>query len=139
LIVLGVGILITPISFKIAIYNWLLNVLNLSLSDYPALSEIDHNYWIGFGLIIIALVYNIFGKWVDSQSFIFKKDNVNKIKDMDTRLFKKFLKVFSYDSRSAQLLKQHDFGNSFDRDSLNGINNLYMNGTLQKMSLSTLI
>jgi len=121
---LGAGIIIAPTPFKVIFYNWLIDTFNLNLGNHFTLSEVSSNtadYWVGFGLIVIALVNNLFSKWLNHQNFTISSNDTNKTIDVDTRLFEKFLEVFPSNSRSACLLEQHDFGNSFDQNSLNDI------------------
>lgn len=123
-VTIGAGIIITPLPLKIIFYNWLVDTFNLNAGEHFTLSEIGSNsadYWIAFSLIFIALGHNLFSKWLSFQEENTSKIEHEKAIEVDTKLFKEFLKIFPSGSNSAYLLENHDFGNIFSRDSLSEI------------------
>lgn len=120
-VTLGASIILTPTPLKLVLYNWLIETINLN-SGVPFsmvdIGEISADYWLGFGLIITALFHNVFSKWLLCQEYIFAQANLNKISEADIKLFEKFLSTFPTNSRAVSLLESHDFGGSFNLDSL---------------------
>ncbi|MGI9278336.1 MAG: hypothetical protein ACR2PX_01745 [Endozoicomonas sp.] len=123
-VTLGAGIILTPIPFKLVIYNWIIESINLNSGNIITLSEMGSNtadYWLGYSLITLALLHNVFSKWLLHQNDVQERVSAEKINAVDEALFKEFLEVFPSGSRSAYLLETHDFGNSFNLESLNNI------------------
>jgi hypothetical protein len=123
-ITLGAGIILTPTPFKLVVYNWIIESFNLNLGNTITLSEMgssNTDYWLGFGLIISALLHNVFSKWILHQNDIQQRASVDTISTVDKSLFKEFLEVFPSGSRSSELLHTHDFEHSFSLKSLDEI------------------
>ena len=120
-ITIGAGIIITPTPFKLVFYNWLVDTFNINSGSQFTLSEVNSNsadYMLGFGLVIAALLHNLFGKWLLLQESFSKKSITEKRHEVDKALFNEFLKIFPSGCPSAYLLESHDFGNSFSLKSL---------------------
>ncbi len=127
-ITLGAGVILTPVPFKLVVYNWIIDTFNLNSGELLKLSEMGSNssdYYLGFALILLALLHNVFSKWLlhqdEVQHNIQLRHESDKISAVDTELFKEFLAVFPSGSRSAYMLETHDFGNSFRLESLKDI------------------
>ena len=123
-VTLGAGIILTPTPFKLVVYNWIIESFNLNSGNTLTLSEMGPStadYWLGFALIISALLHNVFSKWLLHQNDIQDRVKAEKVSEVDEVLFKDFLEVFPSGSRSAYLLETHDFGNSFSIESLKDI------------------
>ena len=102
-VTLGAGIIIAPIPLKVSFYNWLVETINLNSGEYFKLSEFSSDaadYWLGFGLIFIALAHNIFSKWLSFQNSISEKNDAEKTREVDQELFQKFLEVLPSDSKA---------------------------------------
>jgi len=121
---LGAGIIVTPIPLKLVIYNWIIQSFNLNSGNALTLSEIGAStadYWLGFSIIFLSLLHNVFSKWLIHQNEIQVIVKADKVSAVDEALFKEFLEIFPSGSRSAYLLENHDFGNSFSIESLKDI------------------
>ncbi len=121
---IGAGMVLTPNLLKIIFYNWLVDTFNLNAGEHFTVSEIGSNsaeYWIGSSLIFIALVHNLFSKWISLQEKNISITEHNKTIEADTKLFTNFLEIFPSGCNSAYLLENHDFGGSFDNGSLSEI------------------
>lgn len=120
-VTLGAGIILTPTPFKLVVYNWIIESFNLNAGNTLTLAEMGNSkadYWLGFALIISALLHNVFSKWLLHQNDIQDRVKEEKVSAVDEALFKEFLEIFPSGSRSAYLLENHDFGNSFRLESL---------------------
>jgi len=123
-VTLGSAVILAPTPLKLVFYNWLIDSFNLNAGDRLTFAQIGQSsadYWLGFALIIAALLHNIFSKWLLHQDSLAARVDSQKIDEVDRMLFKDFLNVFPSGSRSAHLLETHDFGNSFNLDSLRDI------------------
>lgn len=123
-VTLGAGVILTPTPFKLMAYNWLIDTFNLNSGETITLSEMGSgtaDYWLGFALIAMALMHNVFSKWLLHQGDIQERVKSKQAGEVDKVLFKEFLQVFPSGSRSAYLLETHDFGNSFSLKSLDDI------------------
>lgn len=87
--------------------------------------EASNDYATGLILIFMALAHNIGYKYFGLKQKIFEHRIRQEQRISDTNLLEKFVNEFSSNCPSAVLLKEHDFGNSFDRDSLKQINDFY--------------
>lgn len=124
-VTLGGGIIIIPKPFKLLVYNWIIESFNLNAGNTLTLAEMGdstEDYWLGFFLIIAALLHNIFSKWLLHEADIQDRVKADKVRAVDEALFIEFLEIFSSSSRSAYLLTSHDFGNSFRLEYLMDIN-----------------
>jgi hypothetical protein len=123
-VTLGAGIILTPTPFKLVVYNWIIESFNLNLGNALTLSEMGYStadYWLGFAIIISALLHNVFSKWLLYQNDIKDMVKAEKVSAVDKALFKEFLEIFASSSRSAHLLETHGFENSFSLESLKNI------------------
>lgn len=123
-VTLGAGVILTPTPMKVVLYNWLVDSFNLNAGEHVTLADVasgSADYWIGFSLILVALLHNVFSKWLVLQESHSIKQEKTQIEEADRKLFHEFLQVFPSRSRSLNLLQQHDFGNSFNLDSLKEI------------------
>jgi len=123
-VTLGAGIIVTPTPIKLVVYNWMIDSFNLNSGKSLTLSDMGSNhadYWLGFALIISALLHNVFSKWLLHQNDIQVRIKAEKVGEVDRVLFKEFLEIFPSGSPSAYLLETHDFGNSFSLESLKDI------------------
>lgn len=116
--VAGIGgvILVTPVAFEQLVYNWLVQTINLNAGVPITLAELEEgsaDYWLGFGLIFLALAHNIANRFFLYKDSMTKKDESEAIEEVDKQLFLKFLEKLSSDSRSVNLMKEHDFGASY--------------------------
>lgn len=130
--VAGIGgtILITPVALEQAFYNWLVETINLNSGVPITLAELESgsaDYWLGFGLILLALIHNVTNRY-----FIYKEtaERVNEsdaLNDVDRELFLRFRREFPSDSRSVMLFKEHDFGNSYHDNNTDELDNFVNN------------
>lgn len=118
---LGTIIVATPIPFKVLLTNWLIATFNLNSGLPLTLADVGNthsDYWMGFSLIISALLYNLAQKWFEWKN---SARQLNESKDQitaDRALFNKFIQEFPSTSRSLDLLQSHDFGNAFHLEAL---------------------
>lgn len=125
-VTLGAGIILTPAPLKLVVYNWIIDSFNLNSGNAITLSEIGSgtaDYWLGFSLIVLALLHNVFSKWIIYRNDAQERAKIKKINEVDKALFKEFLQVFPSRSNSAYLLEAHHFGNSFSLKSLENLDN----------------
>lgn len=126
--VAGVGgaILVTPIAIEQIFYNWLVQTINLNSGVPINLAELEDasaDYWLGFGLIFLALAHNIGNRYFIYKDSRAKVNESAKIEDVDRRLFLRFLEEFPSDSRSVALFKEHDFGASYHDNNIQELDN----------------
>lgn len=111
----GVTILLTPTPLKQIFYNWLVDTFNLNSGENYSLAEFQSStadYWLGFGLILLALIHNI-----GYRVFIYKENKLAYIEkqeliEVDKKLFTEFVELLPSDGLDVKLLEEHDFGNS---------------------------
>ena len=123
-VTLGAAVILMPTPFELVAYNWIIESFNLNAGNTLTLSEMrcsTVDYWLGFALIISALLHNVFSKWLLHQSDIQASVKAEKVSAVDEALFKEFLEIFPSGSQSAYLLKTHNFENSFSLESLKDI------------------
>lgn len=123
-IILGAAIVATPTPLKLIFYNWLIDSFNLNSGMHltlPELTSDSADYWLGFSLILLALLHNVISKWILLHNRLFEKRDNERLIEVDRKLFEEFLKTFPSNSSSLCLLQEHDFGASFKRDSLREI------------------
>ncbi|HDL7015603.1 TPA: hypothetical protein PXM26_003992 [Yersinia enterocolitica] len=128
--------------YSVIIINWIIDVVNQGKTFgvlIPHLSDDRVDYIFGVMLVSIAMIHNIFYQWIKFCENKIKEEQIHdhamasaalneqkSIKDreieqrknkekiiVDRALFKKFLDVFPSDSMSIELLKNHDFENSY--------------------------
>jgi hypothetical protein len=118
---LGTTVILTPIPFKVVLYNWFIDTLKLNSGNYFKVAEFvpeSVDYWLGFLLILVALVHNVLCKFFASQVTNKDAQYAADERDVDRRLFSEFLLDFPSQSGAIRLLQDHDFGNSFRLESL---------------------
>jgi len=123
-VILGAGIILTPAPLKMMFYNWLIDTFNIDLGThftFPELQADSADYIVGFGLILIALIHNLFSKWLLLQGSINDYKSAEKINEVDNKLYTEFLELMPSNSCAMYMLEQHDFGNSFEREILRPI------------------
>ncbi|OBU17365.1 hypothetical protein [Photobacterium aquimaris] len=111
----GVTVLLTPTAFKQLFYNWLVDTFNLNAGEHYTLAELQSNsadYWLGFGMVFLALAHNI-----GYQAFIYKSKKLAQVDkqnliEVDKALFLEFIELLPSDGLDIKLLEEHDFGNS---------------------------
>jgi len=112
---LGTAVILTPVALKQLLYNWLVDTFNLNAGNYFTFAELQNSsgdYWLGFSLILVALIHNI-----AYRVFVYKVDKLAKkeqedLYDVDRELFKEFIELLPSDGLDIKLLEEHDFGTS---------------------------
>jgi hypothetical protein len=87
--------------------------------------EVSTGYTTGIILVLMALTHNIGYKYFELKKEIFNHKTLQDRRISDYKLLETFLVEFPSNSASSILLKEHDFGNSFDRDKLKNIDDFY--------------
>jgi len=121
---LGGAVILTPTPLKQLFYNWLVDTLNLNSGNHYTLAELQSNsadYWLGFGLILLALIHNIGYRVFIYKSDKFEKEEHEKIVQVDKVLYQEFVKLLPSDGISIGLLKEHDFGGSYHKNKTNDL------------------
>jgi hypothetical protein len=116
---IGGTILLTPVLLKQLIYNWLVNTINLNAGQYFTLVELQSDspdYTIGTTLIVLGLLHNIANRYLLYKTAVTKLIELEALNEVDRLLFKEFLEDFQSDSLSIELLRDHDFGNSYHKN-----------------------
>ncbi len=126
-ITLGAGFILVPQPVKLFLTNWLIETFNVNSGMKITLPDMEAStdYTIGVSLIVMALAHNIGYKYFGLRQKIFEHKVHQERRNSDHKLLEKFLAAFPSNCASAILLKEHDFGNSFDRDKLKQIDNYY--------------
>lgn len=123
-ITLGAGIILTPTPLKLLFYNWLIDSFNLNSGNNISLAAVGKtsvDYLLGFSLILLALLHNIFSKWLIHQSDLTRSLDKERVYAVDSALFQEFLIILSTNSLTIKMLEEHDFGNTFDLESLSDL------------------
>lgn len=122
-VTLGAGLVIVPQPVKILAINWAIHLFNTNADLGVALPDMEayDDYMTGLFLIFMALVHNIGYKYFELKKSIFSHRVRQDKRIFDTNLLNEFLADFSSESPSLMLLKEHDFGFSFDRRALAGL------------------
>lgn len=114
---LGGAVIVTPTPLKLIVYNWLIDSFNLNSGKKFTLAELipdAADYWVGFALIVAALLHNVLYRY-----FVYKEKLASvavaskRGSAHDRKLFDKFLEEFPSGSDSVNMLRHHDFANSF--------------------------
>ncbi len=126
-VALGAGFILVPQPVKLFFINWLIEAFNVNSGLRLTLPEMEAStdYTTGIILVFMALAHNIGYKYYELKKEIFNHKSLQDRRISDYRLLESFLDEFSSNSASAILLKEHDFGNSFDRDRLQNIEVFY--------------
>lgn len=118
-ITLGAGIILAGTPLKLLVYNWIINSFNLNSGKQLTLSEMGTgaaDYWLGFALIILALLHNIFSKWLLHKDSIKSSVEIDDLNTIDRELFLLFIKDFPADSKSVMFLRDVDLGGTYHED-----------------------
>ena len=116
---IGGTILLTPVVLKQLLYNWLVDTINLNAGQYFTLAELQSDSpddIIGTILIVLGLLHNIANRYFLYETAVTEQQELEALNEVDRRLFKEFLSFFPSDSLSIELLKEHDFGNSYHKN-----------------------
>ncbi|NYA43251.1 hypothetical protein HZI31_08035 [Serratia fonticola] len=133
--VAGVTIIAGMNPYSIVLLNWLVDLFNKSNEarfTIPHFSGDRVDYIWGVVLVLTAITHNILYQWMKFNQEKKQSEHINAMEmlaaesderqaqqrmEADRVLFKKFLEVFPSNSLSAELLKSHDFENSYHKDS----------------------
>lgn len=124
---LGAGFILIPEPIKLFFLNWLIDLFNLNSGIPLELPELEAStdYTVGLVLVVLALIHNLGYKYFSLEKDKFDHIVSQELKHSDFKLLEKFLQEFPSDCPSVILLKDHDFGNSFNRDYLKNIDDFY--------------
>ncbi|KRW50581.1 hypothetical protein AO724_10055 [Aeromonas allosaccharophila] len=119
-VTLGAGFILIPQPIKLFVINWAIEIFNVNSGLKLTLPEMEasNDYATGISIIFMALTHNIGYKYFGLKQKIFEHKVRQEQRISDTNLLERFMNEFSSNCPSAVLLKEHDFGNSFDRDRL---------------------
>lgn len=123
-VTVGCAILVTPTPFKLIFYNWLVDTFNLSSGVHFSLAELSADsadYEWGVLLIVGALLHNIGYRYFLHAAARTEEIQLERQREADLDLFNRFKSAFPSNSASIQLLKEHDFGNSYHGNSIKHI------------------
>lgn len=116
-VTLGGSVILVPIPLKVVVSNFVINSFNLNSGKLLTLAEMSNtsaDYWLGFALIVIALVHNVFSKWLMFEEKMSLRAKADKQIETDSRLFGEFVELLPSSSGAVQFLEQHSFWNTFD-------------------------
>lgn len=117
---LGATIVLTPTPLKQLFYNGLVDTFNLNSGQHFSFAEIQSNsadYWLGFSLIFIALIHNIAYRVFVYKSEKLEREENEKLIQVDKELYQHFIGLLPSDGVTIQFLEEHDFGNSYHKNS----------------------
>ena len=123
-VVLGAGPILTPASMQFLVFDWLVDTFSLSLGKELTLADFatsNADYWLGFGLIALALIHNIGNKWLTLKQVDGAALNAGLERAGDLELYKQLLALLPSTGAAIQTLKEHDFGNSFHTSNLDAL------------------
>lgn len=112
----GCAIFFTPLPFKLLFYNWLVSACNINAGVQFTLHDLSNDnadYMWGGVLVVVALIHNIGYKYLLHASSVKEEKVYERQREADIQLFKQFLSALPSNSTSIRLLKEHDFGNSY--------------------------
>lgn len=116
-ITLGTSIILAPMPFKLIFFNFLIDTLDLNNGSNLKLADLggtSADYWLGFSLVALALLHNVFSKWLNIQDRISDRHDVDRARDIDRKLFHDFITLLPSSTGAIQFLEQHDFGGTFN-------------------------
>ena len=126
-ITLGASFILVPQQIKLFIINWLIEIFNINSGHKLTLPELEpgYDYTVGVILILFALLLNIGRRYSglkkeESEHKVLKERSIS-----DDKLLEKFTEEFPSNGSSCNLLREHDFGDSFNSESLEQIRNFY--------------
>lgn len=119
--------IIVPQSVKILVINWFVDLLNINSGLGVSLPgvEADTDNVVGLFLIFMSLAHNIGHKYFWLKKSIFSHRVCQEKRISDANLLDRFLNCLPSNSRSVRLLKEHDFGNSFNKGDLAELEEFY--------------
>lgn len=126
----GLTVILTPGPLKFIFYNWLVETININSGEKFTLAEVMNDsagYGIGLGLIALALAHNIAYRYIKYREAAKKEVLSEQKRRSDVELFYEFINLFSSKSDSLNLLRDHDFSNSFSNLSTNQIDSFINN------------
>ena len=128
LVIFGISIIAMPIPIKVIICNFIINTFNINNNEQFKISDIGNtsgDYWLGFSIISLALIYNAFNIWMISKDKTSSRKEKAKVNDknraVDIKLFNDFKDLLSSKSSAINLLKEHDFGTAFSYEHLESL------------------
>jgi len=126
-VTLGTGFILVPQPIKLFFINWLIEVFNVNSGLKLTLPEMEAStdYTTGIILVFMALAHNIGYKYYELKKEIFNHKALQDRRIFDYKLLESFLAELPSNCASVMLLKEHDFGNSFDRDRLQQLEVFY--------------
>lgn len=122
---LGGTILATPTILKEIIYNFLVDTINLNSGEHFTLAELKASTvepLVGLGLIALALTHNLANKFLTQKESEFALEDSRERRQVDVRLFKKFLEDFPSNGYTIPFLRDHDLGGVYHDRNLTEIN-----------------
>ena len=127
IVTLGASFILIPQPVKLFITNWLIETFNLNSGLKLTLPEMESSsdYTVGLILIFFSLAHNLGYKYFGLKKEQFEHKACQKKRISDYKLLERFTAEFPSDSPSCYLLKDHDFGGSFNNDGLVQINHFY--------------
>jgi len=120
----GVAVILAPGPLKYILYNWLVETININSGEKFTLAEVmsdSAGYGIGLVLIALALAHNIAYRFIKYREASGKEVLSEQKRKSDLGLFGEFINSFSSKSDSLNLLRDHDFSNSFNNSSTDQI------------------
>jgi hypothetical protein len=126
-VTLGSGFILVPQPVKLFVINWLIKTFNVNSGLAVALPDMEAStdYTTGVILIFMVLAHNIGYKYFGLRKLIFEHKVRQEQRIGDYKLLQKFMIEFPSNCASAILLKDHNFGDSFDREELKQLNDFY--------------
>ncbi|HCE1959955.1 TPA: hypothetical protein NGU48_004647 [Vibrio parahaemolyticus] len=123
----GILIITTPVEFKVALCNWIIEILNLSsISPLEVPKVEESNNTMGYVLILSSLVHNAIYKIIsyklDTLSFEIKREK----RKIDLALYDKFVLLFPSSGETVLMLKDTDFGSSVSKSSMKAIDDFML-------------
>lgn len=118
----GITMITTPVEFRVAVCNWLIEVLNVtSLAPFevPALEERNDTGW--YVLLLSALIHNLVYKYIslklDTLEFEIKREK----RALDISLYEQFISLLPTSGQTVQMLKEQEFSSSIRKSSMNSL------------------
>lgn len=123
-VALGAAPILTPESIQFLLIDWFLDTFSLSIGKELTLADFaasNADYWLGFGLIAVALLHNLGNKWITAQDSDHASKERERLRESDLGLFREFLHLLPSSGSSIRLLSEHDFGGTFRSEPLRPI------------------
>lgn len=123
-VTVGCSILLAPAPLKVLIYNWLVDTINMNSGVKFTLAEVNSDstdkIW-GVALVALALTHNIGSRYFHYKLSLTTYKEKEKREVADKALYNKFLEILPSNSASIYLLRDHDFGGSYNNDHITQI------------------